>query len=110
MTVMLGEIRFDRIEESSDTGIASRLDFPDATPEALAPYLGWLEPAAIDPGTAAAPRRSILEQLSDTGILMLTQHFPVPSAGHVLSARAGFGCRHLECGMVHGEESSRWPC
>ena len=51
MTVMLGDIRLDRIEESSDIGDVPHLDFPDATPEALAPYLGWLQPAAIDPVT-----------------------------------------------------------
>ena len=51
MTVMLGDIRLDRIEESVDIGDVPHLDFPDATPEALAPYLGWLQPAAIDPVT-----------------------------------------------------------
>ena len=110
MTVMLGDIRLDRIGESSDTGNVPHLDFPDATPEALAPCLRWLQPDVIDPVTAAATRCRILEQLADTDILMPTQHFPVPSTGHVLTARAGFGCRYPESGMVMGEESARWPC
>lgn len=107
MTVMLGDIRLDRIEESSDIGNVPHLDFPDATPEALVPCMGWLVPAAIDPAMAAETRRRILDQLTDTGILMLTQHFPVRSAGHVFSARTGFGFRYLECGMVMGEENHR---
>ncbi|MDE0417722.1 MAG: hypothetical protein OXI95_12415 [bacterium] len=107
MTVMLGDIRLDRIEESSDIGNVPHLDFPDATPEALAPYLGWLVPAAIDSGMAAANRRRILEQLTDSGVLVLTQHFPAPSAGQVFSARTGIGFRHLEGGMAMGEELHR---
>lgn len=107
MTVMPGDIRFDRIEESSDIGNVPHLDLPDATPEALTPCVGWLVPAAIDPAMAAATRRRILDQLADTGILVLTQHFPSPSAGHVHSAGTGFGFRHLESGMAMGEENHR---
>ena len=61
MTVMLGDIRLDRIEESSDIGNVPYPDLPDATPEAPAPCLEWREPDAIDPGVAAATRRRILE-------------------------------------------------
>lgn len=107
MTVMLGEIRLDRIEESSDIDNVPHLDFPDAAPEALEPCVGWLVPAAIGPAMAAATRRRILDQLADTGILVLTQHFPVPSTGHVLSAGTGFGFRYLESGMAMGEENHR---
>ena len=100
MTVMLGDIRLDRIEESCAIGNVPHLDFPDATPEALAPCLGWLVPAAIDPAIAAATRRRMLAQLADTGILVL-------SAGHVCSAATGFGFRRLEGGVATGEESHR---
>lgn len=86
------------------------LDVPYAKPEALAPNLGWLQPDVIDPVMAAATRHRVLEQLADTDVLMLTQHFPVPSAGHVFTARTGFGCRYLESGMVMSEEGVRWPC
>ena len=51
-----------------------------------------------------------VEESADIGIMMLTQQFPVPSAGHVFSARTGFGCSYLGCGMARGEESARWPC
>lgn len=47
----IGDIRIDRIEESCDIGGPPHDDFPDATPEALAPYMHWLQPAAIDPAT-----------------------------------------------------------
>lgn len=110
MTVILGDIRLDRIEESTDIGNVPHLDFPDATPEAQEPCLEWLLPAAIDPVMAAATRRRVLKQPADTDIAMLTQHFPAPSAGHVFTARTGFGCRYLEGGMVMGEECIRWPC
>ena len=102
MTMMPGDVRLGRIEESSDIGSVPHPGFPDA-PE---PCLEWLLPDAIDP----AIRHRILEQLADADILMLTQHFPVPSAGHVLTARTEFGCRYLESGMVMGEECTRWPC
>ena len=110
MTAMLGDILLDQIEESTDSGNVPHLDFPDATPEAQEPCLEWLLPAAIDPVMAAATRRRVLKQPADTDIAMLTQHFPAPSAGHVFTARTGFGCRYLEGGMVTGEESIRWPC
>ena len=71
------------------------------------PHPEWSPVWDHDPVMAAATRRRILEQLADTGTLMLTQHFPAPSAGHVYTARTGFGCRYLEDGMVHGEESAR---
>lgn len=102
MTVMLGDIRLDRIGESSDIGSVPHPDFN----ERPAACLGWLQPAAIDPGMAAA-RRRILEQAADTGIPMLTRRFPAPSAWPVFFARTGFGFRHLEGGMAMGEESSR---
>ncbi len=107
MTEMSGEIRLDRIEETCDIGNVPHLDFPDATPEALAPCLGRLESAAIDRGMAASTRQRILEQLSDTGATVLTRHFPVLSAEHVCSAATGFGLRRLEGGMATGEESHR---
>ena len=110
MKVMLGDIRLDRIEESSDIGNVPRLGVPDAKLELPEPCLGWLQPDVIDPVMAAATRRRVLKQLADTDILMLTQHFPVPSAGHVFTARTGFGLRYLEGGMVMGKESTRWPC
>lgn len=110
MMAMLGDILLDRIEESTDIGNVPHLDVPDATPEALAPCLGWLQPDVIDPVMAAATRHRVLKQLADTDILMLTQHFPVPSPGHVFTARTGFGCRYLESGMVMSEEGVRWPC
>ena len=47
MTVTLGDIRLDRIEESPDIGNVPHPDFP----EAPAPCLEWLQPAAIDPVT-----------------------------------------------------------
>ena len=100
MTVMLGDTRLDRIEESCAIGNVPHLDLPDVTPEALAPCLGRLAPAAIDPGMAAATRRRILEQLSDTGAAVL-------SAGHVFSSRTGFGFRHIEGGKAMDEEHHR---
>ncbi|MBT6202626.1 MAG: MBL fold metallo-hydrolase [Alphaproteobacteria bacterium] len=51
MKLEIGDIRIDRIEESCDISNLPHEDFPDATPEALAPYLEWLKPAAIDPAT-----------------------------------------------------------
>ncbi|MCY4608333.1 MAG: MBL fold metallo-hydrolase [bacterium] len=74
------------------------------------PHPEWSPVWDHDPVMAAATRRRILELLADTGTLMLTQHFPAPSAGHVYSARTGFGCRYLGGGMVHGEEAVGWPC
>ena len=70
MTVMLGDIRLDPIEESSDIGNVPHLGLPDATPEAPAPCLEWREPDAIDPGVVAATRRRILEG----GVAMGEEH------------------------------------
>ncbi len=66
MTVMLGDIRLDRIEESSDIGNVARPGLPDAP----APCLEWREPDAIDPGVVAATRRRILEG----GVAMGEEH------------------------------------
>ena len=86
---MLGDNSLDRIEESWDIGDVPHLDFP----EALAPCLHWLQ--------SAATRRRILEDLSGTVILTPTQHFSVPSAGHVFCASTGFGLACPGCDMEH---------
>ncbi len=71
------------------------------------PHPEWSSVWDHDPVMAAATRRRILETLADTDILMLTQHFPAPSAGHVFSACTGFGFRYLGCDMVMGTEPLR---
>ena len=71
------------------------------------PHPEWSPVWDHDPQMAATTRRRMLETLADTDILMLTQHFPPPSAGHVFSACCGFGFRYHGCAMVHGEECCR---
>lgn len=49
--------------------------------------LPWLTlPADYDPALADATRRALLERCADTGTLMLTGHFPDPTAGFVRRA------------------------
>ena len=66
------------------------------------PHPEWSPVYDWDPVMGAATRRRVLESLAETDILMLTQHFPAPSAGHVFSRGDGFGCRYHGCDMVHG--------
>ena len=66
------------------------------------PHPEWSPVYDWDPVMGAATRRRVLESLAETDILMLTQHFPAPSAGHVFSRGNGFGCRYHGCDMVHG--------
>lgn len=144
MTVLLGDIRLDRIEESSDIGNVPHLDCPDATPEALAPYLEWLEPAAIDPVTGGTilldmsvgnhkthpllpsfhqqTRYRLLDDMAALGVgpgnidVVLCSHLHYDHAGWNTRLENGSWvstfprARYLGCGMVHGEESARWPC
>ncbi len=74
MTLILGDIRIDRIEESREPGNLPHEDFPDATPEAIAPYLEWLEPAAIDPasGRTIMPVQTYLVRTAHRTILLDT--------------------------------------
>ena len=44
-----------------------------------------------DPEMAVRSRRSLLEQASETGSLVLGSHFRLPSLGHVTAGRDGFG-------------------
>lgn len=85
MTLILGDVRIDRIEESRDLGNLPHEDFPDATPEAIAPYLEWLEPAAIDPasGRTIMPVQTYLVRTAHHTILLDTcvgNHKNHPSA------------------------------
>lgn len=66
------------------------------------PHPEWSPVYDWHPGMAAATRRRFLEALADEDVLMLTQHFPAPSAGHVFRRGQGFGMRYLGCDMVHG--------
>jgi glyoxylase-like metal-dependent hydrolase (beta-lactamase superfamily II) len=55
-----------------------------------------------DSAEGARTRRRFLESVAETDILMMTQHFPAPSVGHVFRRGEGFGMRYLGCDMVHG--------
>ncbi len=74
MTFKIGDITIDRIEESCDIGSLPHVDFPDATPEALAPYMDWLKPFAIDPvsGGTIMPVQTYLVRTRHHTILLDT--------------------------------------
>lgn len=66
------------------------------------PHPEWSPIYDSDPLEGARTRRRFLESMAETDILMMTQHFPAPSMGHVFSRGSGFGMRYLGCDMVHG--------
>jgi glyoxylase-like metal-dependent hydrolase (beta-lactamase superfamily II) len=49
--------------------------------------------ADFDREAAIQARRRLLDQMADTSSLLLTAHFPTPTAGHVVSAGDSFGFR-----------------
>ncbi len=51
MALAVGEIEIQTVVESFGLSGMPHEVFPDATPEAIAPYRHWLEPAALDPAT-----------------------------------------------------------
>ena len=66
------------------------------------PHPEWSPIYDDNPAEGAATRRRFLETLAGTDVLMMTQHFPEPSVGHVLARGRGFGFRYMGCDMVHG--------
>lgn len=50
-SLMLGDIRLDRVIEEESASVVPLDWFPDATPEALAPLMSWLVPKVICPAT-----------------------------------------------------------
>ena len=66
------------------------------------PHPEWSPIYDADPIEGAATRRRFLESMADSDILMMTQHFPAPSWGHIFRRGDGFGMRYLGCDMVHG--------
>jgi glyoxylase-like metal-dependent hydrolase (beta-lactamase superfamily II) len=54
----------------------------------------WLANAAdFDPAAALATRVALLQQLADTSIILLSGHFPSPTAGRVVSHSHAFRFR-----------------
>ena len=66
------------------------------------PHPEWSPVYDWDPVMGAKTRRRFLESVADTDIMVMTQHFPAPSAGHVFSRGNGFGMRNHGCDMVYG--------
>ena len=66
------------------------------------PHPEWSPIYDWDPAEGARTRRRFLESVADTDVLVMTQHFPVPSVGHVFGRGTGFGFRYLGSAMVHG--------
>ncbi len=50
----------------------------------------WAPWPDFDPALARQTRRAFLEQHCDTDTLVCTAHFPLPSAGHIVSGTKGF--------------------
>ena len=55
----------------------------------LSMYADW------NPDLGRATRRALLERCADTSTLLLTGHFPAPTAGHVVSAGDAFAFRFV---------------
>lgn len=60
----------------------------------------FLEPGLINTGDwnpelARSTRQRIAERLADTDTLLLTMHFPAPSAGRIVSCQHGFDFKYL---------------
>ena len=50
----------------------------------------WSSEFCVDPEHANRTRRALLEQLSDTGTVLLAAHFPTPRGMHIVSQGDGF--------------------
>ena len=50
----------------------------------------WSSSACVDPVRSAATRRGFLERYCETGVLILTAHFPSPSIGFIKPEAAAF--------------------
>jgi glyoxylase-like metal-dependent hydrolase (beta-lactamase superfamily II) len=50
----------------------------------------WSSVFCVDPKTAAATRRTFLEQNADTGRLILAAHFPQPTMGTIIASGKSF--------------------
>ncbi len=61
-------------------------------------YPEWNSRACRDKARAARTRRDFLEHYSESGALVLTAHFPVPSVGHVVADGAAFRFHDLSAG------------
>jgi len=62
------------------------------------PFPEWPSKYDHDPQMAKLTRQRVLETLCDTDKLMLTAHFPIPSAGHVIAVNGGFRFRYIDKG------------
>ena len=51
MSITVGDIAITTVIESFGLAGIPHEVFPDATPEAIAPYRHWAEPHALDPST-----------------------------------------------------------
>ena len=65
------------------------------------PHPEWSPTFDFDPLLGGQTRRRFLDSYCERDVLVLTQHFPIPSIGHVTGRGDGFGFRYQGCDLVH---------
>ena len=65
------------------------------------PHPEWSPVFDFDPVQGGRTRRRFLEDYCERDVLVLTQHFPLPSIGHVTRRGDGFGFRYQGSDLVH---------